>query len=124
VQNDKNISAIYDQERQLAMVVFWGNNGGSATYHGDRAHAMPPFTITSNANTAIIYNPKESIITVSDPSQSLASVAIQIEAGFGHRMPHWAKSERGKVIIIDLPQGGQAGNSVTRVLRSHKRRFV
>jgi hypothetical protein len=108
VANNKNVSAVYDENHQTAMVVFWEQNGGSIII---KPSEFAPITISSNGNTAIIYRFKDAAIFVSDPSQTLAAVEINLSLGDGRKPPQWGPS-RDKDFIVALPTSGLAGQSV------------
>lgn len=100
VQNDANVSAVFDQDHDTAMVVFWKSEGGTVEFPSSRRRAA--FSIAVNGNAAIIYKAHLDELTVSDPSQKLQTIRVTV-------------ARRNKVIlIIPLPQGGLAGSSVTR----------
>ncbi|PIL31993.1 hypothetical protein GSI_06697 [Ganoderma sinense ZZ0214-1] len=101
IQNDKSISAIFDEANQTAMLVFWNKNGGSATFTPSGRDAI---TIKSSGNSIVIYKLNDDTATVSDPSQTLYTLHLSITTG----------SSQARTLNVDLPQGGEAGKSVTR----------
>jgi len=121
VRNDAHVSAVYDQADGTAMIVFWDEAGGSATF--GVLTTIPSFTISSSGNAAVIYKFHDRTLVISDPSQTLSSVTITITVGLGTRLPQWGNFGRTRVITIELPQGGLAGSSITYSLdRSHRKR--
>ncbi len=103
IQNDKRISAVFDEANQTAMLVFWNKDGGSATWTPLGKDAV---TVKSSGNAIIIYKMNDGTVTVSDPSQTLNTLQLSITTG----------SAQGRTLDVDLPQGGEAGNSVTETL--------
>ena len=109
VQNDESISAVFDEKKKTAMVVFWNAAGGSVTF--DPAPAFAPITITADGNIALIYRLGTGEVTVSDPSQSLTSTRVTLELGPGIKPPKWRAGLK-KTLNFDHPSGGEAGSSV------------
>ncbi|KAI0662798.1 galactose mutarotase-like protein [Cubamyces menziesii] len=105
IKNDASVSAVFDAAHRVAMFVFWGANGGSATFVPSLLEG--PVTVQTNANAAIIYDLDKRTLTVSDPSQTLSSVQVTIKAGL--------LGSRNKVLSVALPSGpgGLAGSSVS-----------
>ena len=103
VQNDGTISAVYDADHGKIYVVFWDPAGGTLSFIPEVWQGIVVFT--SSANAALIVDLWNSKVIVSDPSQSLDSVAIDVKLGT------WAVN---KHLVIQLPSGGDAGSSVTR----------
>ncbi|KAL0071852.1 hypothetical protein AAF712_000774 [Marasmius tenuissimus] len=99
IQNDGTISALFDNSSRTAMIVYWTAMGGCITFSDADA------AICSSANAAVIYEADAGSVTVSDPSQSLASVDLKITA-----------SGVDKVLSFTLPTGGDAGKSMTQTL--------
>jgi hypothetical protein len=112
VSNDGSVAAVFDDAHQTAMVVFWEEDGGSVTIT-PHSSKFAPITISSSGNTAIIYRFDDAAIVVSDPSQTLASVEIDLSLGPGRKPPQWGPG-REKSFVIKLPSGGRAGSSVRR----------
>jgi hypothetical protein len=101
LQNDAHISAILDPDYDTVSAIFWDACGGTLPLpfsHG-------PAIITVSGNVALMLNFETGALTVSDPSQTLTSVDIQI-AGM---------TEVPWVFTVYLPSGpgGLAGSSVT-----------
>ncbi|KAJ3576650.1 hypothetical protein NP233_g291 [Leucocoprinus birnbaumii] len=108
VVNDGNISAIYDETHKTAMVVFWQETGGNVTVKPSK---FAPITITASGNAAVIYRFEDAAIFVSDPSQTLAAVEVNLSLGPGNKPPKWG-ARRIKSFIIQLPASGLAGSTV------------
>ena len=103
VHNDESISAVFDEEHKIAMVVFWNAAGGSVTF--DPTPVSPSITITTDGNVALLYRLETGEVTVSDPSQSLTTTRVTATiAGLT------------KTLIFDHPSGGVAGSSVCQTL--------
>ncbi|KAG6831247.1 hypothetical protein H0H87_005813 [Tephrocybe sp. NHM501043] len=113
LQSDTHISALVDDTQGIStvMAVFWDTAGGAVTYSPDPASAT--VTVASNGNAALIFRTDSSQITLSDPSQSLASVRVTLTLGSGPP-PSWWKGDRKKTMIFSLPGKGLAGSSVTQ----------
>lgn len=109
VQNDEDISAVFDEENNTAMVVFWDAAGGSVTF--DPAPANAPITITADGNIALLYRIETGEVTVSDPSQSLARTQVTLTLGPGRKPFQWGEGFK-KTLNFDHPSGGGAGSSV------------
>ncbi|KAF7436853.1 hypothetical protein PC9H_003686 [Pleurotus ostreatus] len=101
VQNDGHISAVYDPVSDVVMSVFWDTTGGSTSFTSNSKTA--PITVKSSGNVALVFNHRTGDVTVSDPSQSLQQVTIQINTG-----------SSTSNLVFTLPSGGLAGNSVTK----------
>ncbi|KAG6879694.1 hypothetical protein C0992_012541 [Termitomyces sp. T32_za158] len=103
VQNDEHVSAVCDEVHNLCMIVFWNIDGGSTTLNSP---SQGPITISVDGNSAIIYKLNSGELKISDPSQTLSSIKVVI-------------SSQGieKTLSFAMPQGGQAGSSVTQKVR-------
>lgn len=101
VQNDGHISAVYDPVSDVVMSVFWDTTGGSTSFMSNFKTA--PITIKSSGNVALVFNRRNGDVTVSDPSQSLQQVTIQINTG-----------SSTSNLLFTLPSGGLSGSSVTK----------
>ncbi|KAI0257642.1 polysaccharide lyase family 8 protein [Lactifluus subvellereus] len=106
LQNDDHISAIFDEDYGTVSAVFWDASGGTLDLSGDPSINLGLASISINGNVALILNFRTGTLTVSDPSQSLTSVEIQVERIQG--MP--------LTFTVELPEGpgGLAGSSVTQ----------
>ncbi|THV04916.1 chondroitin AC/alginate lyase [Dendrothele bispora CBS 962.96] len=102
VQNNSQISAIYDQDHSVAMAVFWDEQGGSVDFETERIGCLR-LSVTGNA--AIIYDLQAGAFTVADPSQTLSSIDASVDPD--------DLAIQGKKVTIALPTGGLAGSSVT-----------
>lgn len=114
IQNDADISAVYDPVHRVAMFVFWNSAGGSATFFPSPFEAST--SVSSSGNAAVIYRIDSQNVTISDPSQTLTSLDFTFTAGeFGRKPPGWG-SQTSKQLHFDLPTGGTAGESVSQTL--------
>jgi len=106
LQNDHHISAIFDEDYGTVSAVFWDASGGTLDLDGDPSIILGLASISTNGNVALILNFTTRTLTVSDPSQSLTSVEIQVER----------IQEVPLTFTVNLPEGpgGLAGSSVTR----------
>jgi len=113
IQNDVHISALFDDVHQTAMVVFWDFRGGSVIIPGSSV-SNTNLTISSNGNSAIIYQLNTGNVTVSDPSQGLTNLNVKLKVGSsGKKPPHWGQGSSHN-ISFHLPTSGLAGSSVSR----------
>ncbi|EJF66671.1 galactose mutarotase-like protein [Dichomitus squalens LYAD-421 SS1] len=103
IQNDKSISAVFDETHQTAMFVFWDKDGGSATFTPSGKDAI---TVQSSGNSVVMYKLNDGTVTVSDPSQSQKTLHLSVTTG----------RAQARALDVDLPQGGEAGKSVTQTL--------
>lgn len=101
-QNDAEVSAVFDESQNIYMAVFWNAKGGVAWFNGDGEAA--PLVIAASGSAAIIYEADTGNVTVSDPSQTLQNIQVDIAA-------------LGKPPVsldFTLPSGGKAGSSVSQ----------
>ncbi|KXN90693.1 Chondroitinase-AC [Leucoagaricus sp. SymC.cos] len=110
VANDESVAAVYDEAHQTVMVAFWGQSGGNVTITPSFPR-FAPLTVSASANAAIIYSFDDAAIFVSDPSQSLTSVEINLSLGPGRKPPRWGPGQ-DKSFVIQLPSSGLAGSNV------------
>jgi len=115
IWNDAHVSALFDDVHQTVMVVFWDSWGGSVLILG--SHITDAcLTISSNGNSALIYQLKTGNVTVSDPSQNLTKLDVELEVGLlGEKPPHWGW-EFSHRLSFDLPTKGLAGSSVSKAI--------
>ena len=112
--NDKTTSAILDTQDDTAFVIFWAADGGSVTVPG--RHGYANVTVSSNINSAIIYYRSEGEIVVSDPSQTSATLVLDLEVGnTGKKAPGFEGGVQRRLVFA-LPSGGLAGSSVSQSL--------
>lgn len=115
IKNDADVSAIIDDRNSTAMIVFWESSGGTVTIPG-QSMLDAAVTISSNGNSAIMYNYNTGNVTVSDPSQTLAMLQVNLQVGLvGKKPPHWGW-ELAHSFTFELPAGGLAGGSVSQLL--------
>ncbi|KAG1755247.1 polysaccharide lyase family 8 protein [Suillus paluster] len=113
IENSANISALLDKVYQTVTAVIWSPTGGSFTFQLDGGYA--PITVTASANAAILYRVDSGTLTVSDPSQTLSELSVEMTAGDGVRPNGWG-SQNTFIIYFTLPSGSSAGSSVACVL--------
>ena len=114
IRNDASVSAVFDARHRAAIFVFWEAQGGSVTFEPGLLDA--PITIHASANSAVIYKLDEASVTVSDPSQVVPTLNLTIEVWpLGWRPKGW-EDDRTKTLLFELPSGGIAGSSMTKVI--------
>ncbi|KAI0307724.1 polysaccharide lyase family 8 protein [Multifurca ochricompacta] len=106
LQNDAYISAIFDADYDTISAVFWDISGGTLLFECEPSFNLGPASITVSGNVALILNFRAGTLTVSDPSQSLTSVDVQVNG----------ITTTPLIFTVDLPSGpgGFAGISVTQ----------
>ncbi|KAF8843948.1 polysaccharide lyase family 8 protein [Paxillus ammoniavirescens] len=112
VANDAVVSAIFDRAHNTAMGVVWSAKGGSFTF---QAVGYGPITISTTANAAILYQMDSGNVTVSDPSQTLSELTLEMTIGEGAKPAFWG-DENHMTLTFSLPSSGSAGSSVFQVL--------
>ncbi|KIK62001.1 polysaccharide lyase family 8 protein [Collybiopsis luxurians FD-317 M1] len=118
ISNDDNVSALIDEKHGLAMAVFWGKEGSiSFSLCGSESDIGQgnDFQLSVDGNVALIWDLVGNILTISDPSQSLASVNIRVQ----FPSQSCASSKDEKSLLVVLPKGGESGNSTTVAIASH-----
>ncbi|KAH7931010.1 polysaccharide lyase family 8 protein [Leucogyrophana mollusca] len=113
VANNGSVSAIFDRRHNTAMAVFWDAAGGSFSFTPDDGRA--PITITASGNAALIYRLDSGNVTVSDPSQTLTELTINMAAGDGLKPSGWGENE-SITLSFTLPTSGSAGSSISQIL--------
>ena len=105
LQNDAHISAVLDVRRSTVFAVFWDASGGTLPLGDVALGGYGPAIITVSGNLALMLDFKNGTLTVSDPSQTLTSVVVQVEG----------MEETPVTYTMNLPSGpgGFAGSSVT-----------
>jgi len=98
LNNDAHISAVYDAANSVAMGVFWDAAGGSFSF---TPAGMAAVTISSNANTAVIYDLNAGNLTVSDPSQTVSSVSVKVTVAASGTIPG-SLTNRDSTFTFDL----------------------
>lgn len=110
IQNDANVSAVYDRTHKTAFIVFWDVAGGSV--HFTPSPGEGGITIASSGNTAVIYHLDAGVITVSDPSQTLTTVQITLTS----EKAQGRGNNSTQAFSLHLPSGGLAGSSVSQAV--------
>jgi hypothetical protein len=105
LQNDAHISAVLDVRCGTISAVFWDASGGTLPLGDVTFGGYGPAIITVSGNVALMLDFKDWTLTVSDPSQTLTSVIVQVEG----------MEETPVTYTVNLPPGpgGFAGSSVT-----------
>jgi hypothetical protein len=115
IRNDKHVSAVLDERKDTAFIIFWDDQGGEVSIPCSFLD-RPEIVVSADANAAIIYKIHEGSLTVSDPSQTKTNLNITLkEDGFGEKAKGF---EYSSVISMhfQLPVNGTAGSSVTQTL--------
>ncbi|TDL28471.1 polysaccharide lyase family 8 protein, partial [Rickenella mellea] len=110
VQNDGNVSAVWDATHRTIGIVFWNDGGGEITFP-DVLHTTS-LSVKADRGLAVIIAMKSRTITVADPSQTSIDAQVDLTWGDGPESLRWGTS-RVKVFTFLLPTGGSAGKSVT-----------
>lgn len=114
IRNDADVSAIYDPVHRVAMFVFWDTPGTPTTFSPSPFEAS--ITVSSSANSAVIYRIDSQNVTVSDPSQTLTTLDVTFAVDdFGRKPPRWGPQST-KQLHFHLPTAGLAGDSVSQIL--------
>ncbi|KZV71320.1 polysaccharide lyase family 8 protein [Peniophora sp. CONT] len=114
IRNDGSISALLDEQNNVAMFVFWDAAGGSTTIPSLDGAAT--IKVTSNGNVALIVHLDNFNVTVADPTQTLTSVALTFALGSGSSPAGWSSSSKSVTKTLTLPSGGVIGGSVSSLL--------
>lgn len=111
IRNDGSISALLDEVHNTAMLVFWEAAGGSVAVPSVTGNA--PLTVKSSGNANIIIRLDTWVVTVADPTQSLATLTVTFTLGSGTLPSSWKSSSKVQTLLVTLPSGGLVGDSVT-----------
>ncbi|VDB99673.1 unnamed protein product [Peniophora sp. CBMAI 1063] len=114
IRNDGSISALVDEQNNVAMFVFWDAAGGSTTIPS--FNGATTIKVTSNGNVALIVNLDNFNLTVADPTQSLTSATLTFALGSGTAPAGWSSSSKSASKTVTLPSGGIIGGSVSSTL--------
>jgi len=106
LQNDAHISAILDLDYGTISAVFWDERDGVLDRGGLSSPGSAILSVRVSAGVALILDPTTETLTVSDPSQTLTSVDIQVQWVDGTCL----------AFTIQLPPGPgeSAGSSITK----------
>ncbi|EGN94539.1 polysaccharide lyase family 8 protein [Serpula lacrymans var. lacrymans S7.3] len=113
IANDQNVSALFDATHNTAMIVFWNPAGGAVSFDFDGAFAS--LHVTSHSNAVVVYRLNSGNVTVSDPSQTLTQLVVNMSLGNGTKPKGWG-NDSSKSLSFTLPTNGLAGSSVYQVL--------
>lgn len=108
IQNNAHVSAIVDDQQQIAMFAFWDAEGGSAT----ASLCGQDVTLTVSTGLLVILDGSDWLVTVSDPSQTANTTRVVVSLTDGDIPPSWG-GDSTKTLDITLPTGGLAGSSYT-----------
>jgi hypothetical protein len=100
IQNDAHAMAVWDGKHSTGMVVFWNASGSSVAFPNGA-------TLAASANVAVIYQPTAGNLTVSDPSQALSSLTVNVTS---------KQRNASYPFVLPAGPGGLAGSSVTHSL--------
>ncbi|KIO31812.1 hypothetical protein M407DRAFT_217909 [Tulasnella calospora MUT 4182] len=118
LRNDKHVSAAMDSDGSTIMAVFWPAEKG----HPDESLEVPwkgndeRLTIRVEMEAIITVCTKRWTVTVADPSQSMETLEVTIEfSGNLHQdlLDKIGVLPATKKLVVHLPQGPEAGRSVT-----------
>ncbi|CAK5268181.1 unnamed protein product [Mycena citricolor] len=99
VRNDNTAAAVL--AGSVAMAVFWAPGSVAFT-----AGSPAGFVLAANGTAAVVFDHASRQMTVSDPTQTLAVLAVTVtDAGAA-----------AKTVTFTLPSGGLAGSSVTKAV--------
>ncbi|KAG9041290.1 hypothetical protein FS837_012462 [Tulasnella sp. UAMH 9824] len=124
LRNDKHVSAAMDSDGSTIMAVFWPAENG----HHDESLEVPwkgkdeRLTIRVEMEAIIIVCTRRWTVTVADPSQSMKTLEVTIEfSGDLHEdlLDKIGLLPATKKLVVHLPQGSEAGRSVTVDLFKH-----
>ncbi|OBZ79298.1 Chondroitinase-AC, partial [Grifola frondosa] len=114
IQNDRSISAVFDEVHRVVMVVFWDADGGAVQFAPSTLEAA--ITVESTGNAVVLWRLDQGSVTVSDPSQMLSDVQLTFTVGpLGNRPSGWGP-RYSKQLSFVLPTDGLAGSSLTQKL--------
>ncbi|KAH7883623.1 polysaccharide lyase family 8 protein [Phlebopus sp. FC_14] len=112
ISNTAVVSALVDEVHETAMGIFWSTAGASFTFE---AGCYAPITISTIANAIVIYRLNSGNITVSDPSQTLSELVVEMSIGEGVKPVGWGEHNKMN-LTFSLPRSGSAGSSMFKVL--------
>ncbi len=107
IQNDPHVSALYDESHHTVMIVFWDTTGGSVQF---LTESKTNVVVQANGNSIVLFCLDTGAITVSDPSQTLVSLSLNITLTKLQCQP------QTKELAFALPTGGLAGSSITQTV--------
>jgi len=126
--NDGSTTAVLDSVNNDLMISFWKagqvNVPLLVAWQGSNINQIPipiledslELTISASQPALVIVSQAQWTVTVSDPSQSLKSMNLNLSArAFGRPIPFW-HGTGDKTLAIQFPQKGAAGMSVTQSL--------
>ncbi|KAJ7470969.1 polysaccharide lyase family 8 protein [Mycena latifolia] len=111
VRNDGSISALTDSAHNTAFIAFWTAAGSTFTVPSLKA-GVGAIQVKSNGNSILILRMDTWTVTVSDPTQTLTSLALNFTLLTGTAPPGWGTA-KSRPVTVTLPVGGAVGDSVT-----------
>lgn len=97
------------------MATFWDASGGSVTF--TPTPSSQPITMRVDGNAAVLYKLKTGEITVSDPSQSLATIHMTLSTGLLGKLFSLWRGPRTQHLTFTMPNGGLVGSSATQTTK-------
>ncbi|KAJ7082937.1 polysaccharide lyase family 8 protein [Mycena belliarum] len=111
VRNDGSISALTDVAHNTVFIAFWTAAGSTFTVPSLMA-GVAAIQVKANGNSILILRMDTWTVTVSDPTQTLTSLALNFTLLSGTAPPGWG-TVKSRAVTVSLPVGGVAGDSVT-----------
>ncbi|KAJ6524244.1 polysaccharide lyase family 8 protein [Mycena vulgaris] len=111
VRNDGSISALLDSAHNTAFIAFWTTAGSTFTVPSLKA-GVGAIQVKSNGNSMLILRMDTWTVTVSDPTQTLTSLALNFTLLTGTAPAGWG-TVKSRPVTVTLPVGGLAGKSVS-----------
>lgn len=113
LQNDANLSALYDISHETATIVFWAATGGQVVL--PQSYSYAPITLVSDRGLIVILCLETWNITVADPAQMFIDAQVNLTLGQGRKPRGWGQG-RSRHLSFVLPTDGLAGSSVTKAI--------
>ncbi|KAJ7692130.1 polysaccharide lyase family 8 protein [Mycena rosella] len=111
VRNDGSISALLDSAHNTAFIAFWTAAGSTFTVPSLNT-GVGAIQVKANGNSILVLRMDTWTVTVSDPTQTLTSLALTFTLLTGTAPPGWG-TVKSRAVTVSLPVGGVAGASVT-----------
>lgn len=120
IRNDEDASAVYDNARNVAYIVFW-QDGSEVTLESPASDSNgdSPVTIGADVPLVLILHRAQSpwVLYVSDPSQTLSGAQVTLSLTQGEAPVGWpGGSTRSIIVEVVFPDGGTAGDTVKVIL--------
>ncbi|KAJ7692116.1 polysaccharide lyase family 8 protein [Mycena rosella] len=111
VRNDGSISALLDSAHNTAFIAFWTAAGSTFTVPSLNT-GVGAIQVKANGNSILVLRMDTWTVTVSDPTQTLTSLALNFTLLTGTAPPGWG-TVKSRSVAVALPVGGVAGANVT-----------